>query len=324
MARSWQARIVVWFSLAIACVSPGMAETYPSRPIRVIVPLSAGSVTDIVMRVLGTELSARMGKPWVIDDRPGGNMVIGHEACARAAPDGYTLCAISSAGMSFNPFLLSNLPYDPGRDFAPIVNLFTVIEGVVATGKLPVSSIATLRALATAKSGVLNFATLGQGSTPDVFRQWLNEKWGTDFVGVSYKGGGDVASALLKGEVELGRIGVGNVAAQLQSGAIKVLAVDSGARSPLLPAVPTATEADLAYPIRPWWGLAAPVGTPEPIIAALNGEIRRLFGDPQIAEFMIKQFVEPTPGPSEEFAKFLASDRAQVGQLVEKFKIPRN
>jgi len=276
------------------------------------------------MRVLGTELSARMGKPWVIDDRPGGNMVIGHEACARAAPDGYTLCAISSAGMSFNPFLLSDLPYDPGRDFTPIVNMFTVIEGVVASGTLPVSSIATLRALATAKSGVLNFATLGQGSTPDVFRQWLNEKWGTEFVGVAYKGGGEVASALLKGEVELGRIGVGNMASQLQTASVKVLAVDSIARSPLLPVVPTAREVDLAYPIRPWWGLAAPAGTPEPIIVALNGEIRRLFGDPQITAFMIKQFVEPTAGSSGEFAKFLSSDRAQVGELVERFKIPRN
>lgn len=311
-------------ALAIAWALPAAAEDYPNRPIRVIVPLTAGSVTDVVMRAIGAELSVRMGKPWVIDDRPGGNMVIGHEACARAAPDGYTLCAISSAGMSFNPFLVSNLPYDPGRDFAPIVNMFTVIEGVVATGALPVSSIAALRALATAKSSSLNFATLGQGSTPDVFRQWLNEKWGTGLVGVSYKGGGEVASALLKGEVELGRIGVGNVAAQLQTGAIKILAVDSLARSPLLPAVPTTREVDLAYPIRPWWGLAAPAGTPDPIILTLNSEIRRLFEAPHIAEFMAKQFIEPTQGASTEFAKFLEFDRAQVGQLVEKYKIPRN
>ena len=142
MARTCPALIAVCFSSAVAWALPIAAETYPNRPIRVIVPLTAGSLTDVVMRVMGTELSVRMGKPWVIEDRPGGNMVIGHEACARAALDGYTLCAISSAGMSFNPFLLSNIPYDPARDFAPIVNMFTVIEGVIATGALPVSSIA--------------------------------------------------------------------------------------------------------------------------------------------------------------------------------------
>lgn len=140
---------------------------YPVKPIRVIVPIAAGSVTDIIMRAAGQELSARLGQTLVIDNRAGGGGVIGAEACAKATPDGYTLCTIYTATTSINPHLFDKLPYDPAKDFAPITNLYYVTGALVVPAALPVNSVGELKALAVGKPRAVNFATIGPGSYPD-------------------------------------------------------------------------------------------------------------------------------------------------------------
>ena len=296
------------------------AQTYPAKPVRVIVPLPAGSVTDVAVRAIGTDITAKLGQPWVVDNRPGGAMVIGADLCAKAAPDGYTLCVVGPDAMSFNPNLMSNLPYDPDKDFVPVADLFNVIEGVIGSSSLAARSMADLKADASRKS--LNFATLGPGSTPDIFRRWLNDRWKSNLVEVSYKGGADVASALFKAEVDLARIGIGNVVNQLGDGKIHVLAVSSPTRSALLPNVPTLAEAGLGeYPVNVWWGLMAPAKTPDAVVAKVNAALAEIFGTPRMKEFLDKQFLVARVGTPQEFAGFLKRDRANVGELLKRYNI---
>ncbi len=308
--------IVLIFS-AITAIVVAAQESYPSKPIRMIVPIAAGSVTDVVLRAAGQQLSQSFGQAIIIDNRPGANGVIGAQACATAPPDGYTICAVYHAIMSFNPYLLEKLPYDPGRDFVPVTNLYFVTEALVAPRSLPVNSVEELRKYALANPGTLNFGTLGEGSLQELMIAWLNREWKTNLVGIPYKGGGPIAAAVLTGEIQLAQMGAGNFLGSIQSGQIKPLALSATRRSPQLPQVPTMTEAGLGgFPSRPWWGLVVPRGTPVSIVTRLNTEFVRLFRDPKFVEFLDGHFVEAAAGTPEEFAVFLTADRENAAALI--------
>jgi len=177
------------FLLGSAFAVPVPAQLYPARPVRLIVPIAPGSVTDVILRAAGRELSARLGQAIVIDNRAGGGGVIGGELCAKAPPDGHTVCAIYTATTSINPHLFDRLPYDPARDFAPIAHLYYVTGALVVPASLPVGSVEELRALAAARPRAVNFGTIGPGSYPEVFLAWLNNRWQVNLTGVPYKGG---------------------------------------------------------------------------------------------------------------------------------------
>ena len=210
---------------------------FPSKPIRLIVPIAAGSVTDVVLRAAAQPLSARFGQPVLIDNRPGASGIIGAQACATAPADGYTLCAVYHAIMSFNPHTQDKLPYDPQRDFAPVTNLYFVTEALVVPRSLPVNSVAELRAHARANPAALNFGTLGEGSLQELMVAWLNRDWGVRIAAVPYKGGGPISTALLSNEIQVGQMGVGNFLGAIQSGQLKALAIAAEKRSPLLPQI---------------------------------------------------------------------------------------
>src|SRR5262249_19601262 len=236
-------------ALLSALAAPAMAETYPDRPIKVIVPISVGSITDVASRLMAQELQTRLGQPVVVINKPGGGMVLGGSECAKSAPDGYTLCLVSPDTMSFNPLTVPNLPYDPEKDFAPVIDMYHVVEGLIVPAPSGVGSLDALRAKAVAESGKLNYATLGERTTTDAFRQWLGEHWNTTFVAIPYKGGSEVASALLGNTIDVAKIGVGNMVSQLKDGKIKVLAVAAPHRWAQLPDVPTFGEAGFGpYP----------------------------------------------------------------------------
>ena len=290
---------------------------YPAKPIRVIVGIAPGSVTDIVMRAVAQEMAPRLGQPLVIENRPGGNMIIGADACAKAAPDGYTLCVLGVDALSTNVHAVEKLPYDPERDLKPVTNLFYVLEALVVNPAVPANSVAELRALALAKPGTLNFGTLGPESSPDLFLGWLREQWKADMVAVPYKGGGPIAGAVMAGEIQLSTMGMGNFAGGIEGGKLRALAVGGAKRLARFPDVPTWAEAGLgAYAVRPWWGLVVPAGTPDAIVARLNTEFVRLFTDPKFAEFLTGRFLEPASSSPEVFAAFLKQDRERAGQLL--------
>jgi len=269
------------------------------------------------MRAAANELQPRLGQPLIIENKGGAAGILAAQSCAQATPDGYTVCAIYHSTMSYNPLLFTKLPYSPD-DLAPIGRLFFLIEGVFVSSDLGVSSMAELKTKAQAKPDALNYATLGDGSFPDLFLRWLNNQWGTKIQGIPYKGGGPAAQALAAGEAQLTRFGVGNFLGVLDSGKVKALAVSAPHRSPLMPSVPTADEAGIGgYPGQGWWGLAAPKGTPPEVIARLSDEFAKLFNEPKFKTFLDKQSVVSAPTSPQEFVKFLQEDRKAAEALIK-------
>jgi len=310
-------------TLALASTA-ALAQDYPTRLVRLIVPLPAGSTTDVVMRATAQELAPRLGQPVVVENKPGGNWVIGAEACRASAPDGYTLCVMNSDAIAFNPHILSSLAYDPAKDFAPVTNLFFLFEGILGAAALPASSIAELRDYAAKNPGKLNFGTLGPGSSNDVFRQWLVQHWNVDIPGIPYKGGAPVVTALFAGEIDVTKIGMGNIAGQLNSGKVRILAIQGTQRSKLLPNVPTLQEAGLGgFPLRVWWGLFMRAGSPDAAVKRVNAEFLKLYREPKMAEYLESQFVEVAVAAPEEFAAFTRAERERAAQVVKDFHIPR-
>jgi len=310
-------RLVLGFLFG-CCTISAQAQTYPDRPIKLIVSIAAGSVTDVIMRKAAAELQPRLGQPLIIENRGGASGIVAAQACGQAAPDGYTLCTIYHSTMSYNPLLFDNLPYNPDRDLVPVTRLFFLTEGVFVSSALGVNSIAELKALAQVNSDKLNYATLGDGSFPDLFLKWLNNQWGTKIVGVPYKGGGPAAQALAADQVQVTRFGVGNFTGLIEAGNVKALAVTSDKRSPLLPNVPTFAEVGFGgYPGQGWWGLAAPKGTPAAIVDKVNAEFVKVFSDPKFIEFLDKQAVVAAPTTPAGFAAFLVEDRKAAETLVK-------
>jgi tripartite-type tricarboxylate transporter receptor subunit TctC len=304
------AAAVLWTSVA-------SAQTYPEKPIRMIVSIAPGSVTDVIMRAAANELQPRLKQTLVIENQGGAAGILGGQSCARAVGDGYTICVIYHSTMSYNPLLFTKLPYNADTDFTPITRLFFLTEGLFVSSALNVSTVAELRARAQ-KDSKLNYATLGEGSFPDLFLKWMNNQWNSKIVGVPYRGGGPAAQALVANEVQVTRFGVGNFMGLLPGGKVKALAVGLPQRSPLLPAVPTLDEAGLpGYPGQGWWGLAAPRGTPRAVIERLNSEFVRLFNDPKFNAFLDKQAVVSAPTTPAGFAAFLKEDRKAAEALIK-------
>jgi tripartite-type tricarboxylate transporter receptor subunit TctC len=310
-------RLIFGFLLA-CCTTSAQAQSYPDRPIRLIVSIAAGSVTDVIMRAAAVELGPRFGQPLIIENRGGASGIIAAQACAQAAPDGYTLCVIYHSTMSYNPLLFDKLPYQPDRDMVPVTRLFFLTEGLFVSSALGVNSVAELKTLAQSKPDQLNYATLGEGSFPDLFLKWMNNQWGTKIVGVPYKGGGPAAQALAANQVQVTRFGVGNFLGLIEAGKVKALTVSASKRSPLLPNVPTFAEVGFGgYPGQGWWGLAVPKGTPPAIVDKVNAEFVKVFSDPKFIAFLDKQAVVAAPTTPAGFAAFLLEDHKAAEALVK-------
>jgi tripartite-type tricarboxylate transporter receptor subunit TctC len=300
------------------------AQTYPSKPVRMIVSIAAGSVTDVIMRAAAAELQGRLGQPVVIENNGGASGILGAKSCAQAPADGYTICIIYHSTMSFNPLLFSNLPYNPD-DLVPVARLFFLVEGLFASSAINVNTVAELKALAQSKPDSLNYATLGEGSYPDLFRNWMNNQWGTKIVGIPYRGGGPAAQALAANDVQVTRFGVGNFLGLIEGGKVNALAVTSAKRSPLLPNVPTFAEVGWGdYPGQGWWGVAAPKGTPPATVARLSSEFQKLFSEPKFTAYLEKQAVVPAATDSAGFAAFLKQDRKDAEALIAIAKPTRS
>ena len=314
--------------LAVALLVHGAAcaQTYPSKPIRFVLNVSVGVLSDIVMRVGVVELARQMGQPWVIENRQGGNFVPGATACKNSAADGYTVCLVNEQSMSLNPHIISKLPYDPDKDFKPVTNLYVQVSAVAADNALAANSISDLQKLGAAKSAAMNFATLGPGTTQDILRQWMNNKWKTEFVGVPYKGMNVILNAIIAGESSLTQTSLGSAGPYLAGGKVKLLAVNSARRLPKLPDVPTFTEVGLGEFIdvqgRFWWGLVVPAGVPDAIVQRLNSEFFRLFREPKFIELIDAQFLDAVLGSPEQFAAFLKTDRERARNVVKTFNVP--
>jgi tripartite-type tricarboxylate transporter receptor subunit TctC len=295
---------------------PAAAQDYPARPVRIVFPLAAGGGGDVFTRAIADELQKAWRQPVVVENRPGGGQNIGARACVEAAPDGYTLCLMSSEPAVYNQFLFKTIPYDPEKDLQPISNLFFNTLAVVIVPETKVKTFAAMVAMAKQQPGKLSYATFSFPAT--YFMDQLNKTEGTDIV--PYRGGGEVVNALLGGTTPIAVLALSNMVSQLQSGRITPLAVVAKDRSPLFPDVPTLEQArpGADFPTT-WFGLFTQAGVPRPIVEKISAEIDRIMADPAFRKRMYTdRAVEPAPERLGAFAKFIREERKLAQQMVKE------
>jgi len=294
------------------------ADDWPDRPIRVLTTTSPGGISDVFMRALAEKLGPKLGKPLVIENRPGGMQNVGARACQDSAPDGYTICIINADPIIYNQFLIKDMPFDPVHGLQPITKLFDLLHVLVVNSDLKVKNVDELVAASKARPGTLSYTT--PGAPMVLFMETLKKERGADWVRVPFKGGGEAVNAILSGSTPIGLFGEGNVIGQIKAGTMTSLVMLNNIHSPNFPKVPTLKE--IGYngpPSRGWYGLFAPAGTPRPIVDRIAKEVDAIVTDPDFAQKQLKDrsLVGGTDGP-DEFAKQIEADRAVAEQVVKQ------
>jgi len=311
-------RILVVAGLLVASLASAFAQSYPNKPIRIIIAQAPGSATDVISRVVGNRLQESLGQPVVIEARPGAGGAVGTEAAARSAPDGYTLFMANNSTHGSNPALYPKLPYDAVNDFAPITLVAAVPYVLVVDPSLPVKSVQDLIALAKSKPGKMNYASAGNGSTHQFCGELLKSMSGIDVLHIPYKGSPPAIAGLLGGEVSLMFANLTDIGSQIRSGKVKALAVTVTKRASLLPEVPTMSEAGLpGFEIGSWFGLLAPAGTPAPIVSRLNAETVKVLGRADVQSTLGAQGLELVPGSPEQFSAHIKSEIAKFTRIAK-------
>jgi tripartite-type tricarboxylate transporter receptor subunit TctC len=305
-------------ALLVMLPSPvAAADDYPNRPIRAIVPQGPGGLSDVFMRALADELGPALGQTIVVENKVGAAGSLGAKTCADATPDGYTICVLNNESMAVNPWILKNVTFDPKKDVTPITRLFNLQQVFAVNAELNVKSFAELAALARSKPKTMTY--LAPSLAKVAFMEEFNQKEGTDFVRVPFKGGGDAVNSMLSGVTPVAAFGIGNLVQYLRSGKIIGLAVDGDARSPLAPDVPTFKQA--GFPLAIWssaYSLLAPPGTPQPIVARIHKEVVKIGSNPEFQKrFMIARGLTPVFDATEHYAKTIEAEIG-VGHAVVK------
>ncbi len=315
-SRSNAALVIAW---SFVSAGAALAQRYPTRTVKILTNSSVGSTYDIFARAFASELSDRWGQAVIVEPRPGGNFMIAGRACADAAPDGYTLCALSGETLVYSEFLYKEVPYNARKDSAPITNLFFNTQALVANATLGVKSLKALIMLG--KTKPLAFSTPAVGQR--LFMERLIRDNGMNMVSVPFSGGGDAIAALLNGSTPMLFSGGVNFPPFIHSGKIVGLAVDSPKRSPLSPDVPTLAEQGYREKLnRNYLGLVVPAATPQTLIARLHDDIVAVMNDPTFRQHqMIERALEPTTDTPQEFAQFLDHDRTSFEKILRDAKI---
>jgi tripartite-type tricarboxylate transporter receptor subunit TctC len=306
-------------SALVAFHAPALAQSnWPDRPVKLVVPFPPGGGTDIVARAMGQGLSEKLGQPVIIDNKPGASTIIGTDAVAKAAPDGYTLLLSGSTSYSVNPALRAKLPYDPVRDLAPIAIVARTPLVLVVGAGTPWRSLPDLIAAAKAKPKSIRYATFGAGSGPHLAGELFALAAGIQLQDIPYKGSSQGSMAVIGGEIEIGLDTVAAVAPHVRSGKLRALAVSSKARSPTLPDLPAIGETYPGYVVSIWQGLFAPAGTPPEIVSKLRTEVQAVLRMPDIAQKLINAGSgEPSLISVEEFSAMIAEDYVRYGKVIK-------
>ena len=312
-----------WAAVAASAVSSGvaLAQPYPSKSIRMVVPFAPGGGTDVIARHLAARMSESLSRQVVVDNRAGANGIVGSEIVARAPADGYTLLFVSSPH-SVNPSLYAKLPYDTLRDFAPVSMAATSPYVLVVHASLPVRNVKELIALAKAKPGQIDYASGGSGSSAHLAAELFNQMAGIKLREIPYKGAGPALTAVLAGQVAVVFGNALTVKPHIESGRLRALGIASPKRSPSAPALPTIAEAGVAgYSADAILGLLAPARTPRPIVDALNAEVHKAMRTPEMVEAMKVVGVDIALSTPEEFARIIESEMQRWGKLVRALNL---
>ena len=315
------AAAALMLAAAFAAV-PGAAhaQAYPSKPVRVILPFPPGGALDGFFRALAQPVNESFGQ-LVIENRPGASGIIGADACAKAAPDGYTLCTLTSDSLTYNPVLFRKLPYDADADFAPITNFVSINTLLIGSAKAPMNNFKEMISYAKANPGKLNWATWGTGTIPEVYLLWVKHQWGVNITAVPYKGAGNAVPAMLSGESDVSFITVGFAVAQAKSGKVKPIAIVGNKRSPAFPNVTTLTEEGGDPGLDEWYGILAPAKTPTAVINRVNAEFVKALKLPKSQELMSAQTLDPVGNSPAEFGAFLRTNRQNAAKLFQTLGI---
>jgi len=322
MIRKLHAILMLLFCAGFA--ANGYTQSYPERPIRLIVPFSPGGTSDLVGRIIAAKLSDELGQTVIVDNRGGAGSTLGVGIAARATPDGYTLL-VAHIALAINQTLYSKLPYNAVTDLAPISKLGISPSAVVVNNKLPVNNMKELIALAKKEPGKLNYGSAGIGSAGHLSVALLEDVAGVKFTQVPYKGGGPSVAATIAGEVQLAIPVMASAATHVKAGRLKMLAVTSAKRSQAFPDVPTVQEAGVpGYVYETWFGLFTASGTPKPILAKLNQSTVKALGMNDVRKQFQSQGLDADPSTQAELAKTLREDTATWAKIIKNAGIPIN
>jgi tripartite-type tricarboxylate transporter receptor subunit TctC len=304
--------------LVLPALRPAAAQgDFPARPVRVIVPFPPGQAADLFARVMADELTKRWPQRVVVENRAGGAGAIGMEAVKNAAPDGYTLGIGTSGTLGINPSVMSRLPYDAERDFAPITNIFTLPLVFVAHPSFEATDMAGFVALAKSAPGRVQYASAGPGTAQHLTAEMLASRLSLQMTHVPYRGSGPAMADLIAGNVKIMVDSLASALPNVQAGRIRALAVTGPRRAPQLPNVPTVAETvSPGFQAQGWSGLIAPAGTPQAIIAKVNADAVAILRDPAIAARMVELGGFPDPGTPAEYAAFVASEIAKWREVA--------
>ena len=305
--------------LLVAAASSASAQTYPDRPVRILVPYSPGGITDIAARVVGAKLSEYWGHQVVVENRSGGNGLIAMSAVVKADPDGYTLVMASGGDVSLNPVLIEKMPYDVERDLIPISGVSDAPIVLVANSRSLYKSVADVIAASKSNPGSIDIGTPGVGSITHLVLEWLALSTGTKFQNVPFKGGGPAVQALIAGVVPLAVLASSSVAPYVQNGTLRVLGISSITRSSLNPEWPTLREQGIPeVNASNWTAIFAPKGTPQPVIDKLNADVVRALGSPDVRERFASGGAQVISSTSSELAARQKNELAIFRSVVAK------
>jgi len=311
-------RLLAMAAACCACLGAAAAETYPAKPVRIVVAFAPGGPADVMARLIGNRLSAILGQPFVVDNRPGAGGTVGARAAAAADPDGYTLLLANTSTLVIAPLIYRQAGYDPAKDFAPVAMLGTTSNVFVVTPALAAQSVEDIIALAKASPGKLNYSSPGIGTPPHLIGEMFKLKMGVDLVHVPYRGGGPSIQAVVAGEVQMTFENPAVSLPLVQGHQVRALAVTSAARSREAPDVPTMIESGIAdFVSVSFTGLAAPAGTPSDIVASVNAAVNESLKSADVESAFARLAVEPHAGSPAEFAAFLAKERERWGTVVK-------
>ncbi len=315
-------RIAIGLALAACCQPAALAQAWPAKPIRIIVPFSPGGIADNSARTVADKLGARLGQPVVVENRPGAAGNIGAELVAKSARDGYTLLLGYDGTIVVNPHIYAKTGFDVLRDFAPVTKLGDAGVIVVAHPSVPAKDLRELIALAKAKPGSFSYGSAGTGSSAHLVCEMLSQRTGTNLIHIPYKGGGQAIADAVGGQIPLACTAVAGSQQFMRTGRLKGLGLSSATRAAGAPDVPTFIESGLpGFVVDSWVGLLAPAGTPRPVIDRLYNETAAVLQMPEVRERYSVLGIEPVGNKPEEYAAQIRADLARWGPVVKQANI---
>jgi tripartite-type tricarboxylate transporter receptor subunit TctC len=309
---------------AMVATAPAQAQDWPTRTVRMIVPFGAGSTPDAVARLVADKLQQKLGQPFVIENKPGASGNTGTDAIAKAEPDGYTIGLSIGGPLAINTLLFAKLPYDPAKDLALITMLTTQPSALAVPASLGVDSVAALVDLLKREPGKYNFGSIGNGSLSHLAMEAIAQKSGTKLVHIPYGSSPQAMTAVIRGDVQMAVMPAISVTPHVASGAVKMLAVTTAKRSPLLPNVPTLKESGIDVEADAWNGLVAPAGTPPAVLAKIGREVVEALRAADVRDKLNAQIMEPVGNTPAEFRAWIDRDLARWGAVISAAGIKIN